>query len=163
MFVNKKAKQPRHLTVARCGFLDYGDDRWQADYIAVTIRVVMLRSQMVVDDHIPVGCFVRLHDLLVGFRGGLSGSETIGSADGQLELAVEWREVERDVRFTGRIPGFDFTELVDQPLKLREGIYRVLSFQFALELTALDQPIAQLKAFLDLLRSLKPHPENPGG
>jgi hypothetical protein len=150
----------QHLSITPLDYIDYHDARWEGNYVRVQIHLdVSGATQVTLGDHMTVRSFARLHDLLVGFQNGGAGSEVFGTADCHLDLTVEWREATRDVRFAGRIPAFEFTELVDQPLRLRDGIYRVLSFQFALELSALTQPIAQLKELLDLLNSLKHQPE----
>jgi len=150
-----EGKPVQHLTITPVGFIDYGDSRWRTDYVMVEIRLVVLRSQIVVDEHATVGSLVDLHKLLLGFQEGVAGSGTFGTVDGQLEMTVEWREPTQDVRFAGRIPAFDYTELAEEPLRLQDGIYRVLTFEFALELTALVRPMAQLQDLLELLRSLK--------
>jgi hypothetical protein len=158
--VREHEGQPvQHLTISPVGLIDYTGP-CERIYVNLEIRLVMLRSQIVVDDHMTTRSLVRLHRLLLGFQNGVLGSDTFGTADGHLELTVEWREATKDVRFAGRIPAFDYSELVDEPLRLRDGIYRTLSFQFALEPPALTQPIAQLNELLDLLRSLKPQPRD---
>ena len=115
----------------------------------------MFRSRMVVDDHLPVGEFIRLHQVLLDLQSGLALDATFTTVDGNMELKIEWRTVTQDTRFWGRIPSFDYPELAHDPLKLRDGIYRQLSFQFALETYALARPTAQLFSLLELLRSLK--------
>jgi hypothetical protein len=151
-------KPVQHLTITPVGFLDYGDSHWRADYVMIEIQLVILRSQIIVDEHMTVGSFVNLHTLLLGFQNGVVGSETFRTVDGHLDLKVEWRETTRDIWFAGRMPAFDLTELVDEPVRLRDAIYRTLSFQFALEPSALTRPIEQLKGLLELLHSLKSHP-----
>lgn len=144
----------QHLTLLPVGLIDY-HGRWEQNYVNLEIRLVMLRSQIVIDEHMTVGSFLRLHQLLVGFQQGVGGSEVFGTADEHLELTVHWREDTQDVRFAGRIPAFDYTELEDDPLKLREAIYRMLSFQFALDSTSLTRSTNELANFIDLLRSVK--------
>jgi hypothetical protein len=101
----------QHLSFIPIGFIDYHGQS-TGDYVMVKIHLAVGdNNSSTVDDHMTVGSFTRLYDLLFGFQNGLAGSETFGTADGQLELTVEWREAMRDVRFSGRIPSFDFTEL----------------------------------------------------
>ncbi|MCI0641029.1 MAG: hypothetical protein L0Y70_18290 [Gemmataceae bacterium] len=158
-----EGKPVQHLTIVPSGFLDY-HGQWAGNLVKVEIHLAVGdNNQSWVDDYMSVGSFMRLHNLLSGFQSGVAESQVFGTEEGGLELTVEWRETSRDVRFTGRIPGFDFTELVDEPLRLRNGIYRVLSFQFALEPTALTRPITQLKELLELLCSFKPHAERDKG
>jgi hypothetical protein len=148
----------QHLSIIPVGFIDYGDDRWQADYVMVKIHLgVGDNNQCVLDDHMCVGDFIRLHDSLVRFQNGVVGVERLATVDGALDLTVEWREGTGDVQFVGRIPAFEYSELEKEPLRLREGIYRVLSFQFAMVPCALARPIAQLARLLESLSSLKPN------
>jgi hypothetical protein len=150
----------QYLSITPLDLIDYHGSRWEGNYVGVHIHLdVSGATQVTLGDHMTVGSFMRLHDLLVGFQNAVVGSDIFGTADGHLELTVDWREATCDVRFAGRIPAFEFTELLDEPLRLRDGIYRVLSFQFALEPAALTRPIAQLKDLLELLRSFKPLPE----
>ena len=150
-----EGKPVQHLTIVPVGFVDYQDNMPGADLVLIEVRLCILRSQIIVDDRITVASLERLQDILLGFQKGGVEAGTVGTAEGQLELMVEWREATQDIRFAGRIPGFDFTELVDEPLRLRDAIYRTLSFQFALEPSALARPLAQLNGLLARMCSLK--------
>jgi hypothetical protein len=141
----------QHLTILPVGFMDY-HGRWAGNLVNVNIHLAVGdNNQSTLGDYLSVGTLVRLRDLLSGFQRGAPSKEVFGTEEGQLELTVEWRPATRDVRFAGRIPGFDFAELATEPLRLRDGIYRMLSFEFALEPAALAVPIAQLDGLLSLL------------
>jgi hypothetical protein len=144
-----------HLTIIPVGFTNY-HGRWANNLVCVEIRLAVGdNNQSTLGDYLSVGELVRLHALLLRFQQGVPGTEVFGTEEGQLELTVDWRAAMRDVRFAGRIPGFDYVELATEPFRLRDGIYRVLSFQFALEPAALALPIAQLGGLLDLLSSFR--------
>jgi len=145
----------QHLTIMPVEFTDY-HGRWAGNLVNVRIHLAVGdNNQSTLGDYISVGDLERLRDLLSGFQHGVPGAEVFGTEEGSLELTVEWRATTRDVRFAGRIPGFDFAELVSEPLRLRDAIYRVISFQFALEPVALAVPVAQLDGLLSLLRSFR--------
>ena len=150
-----EGRPAQHLTIAPVAYLDYGDEHWQADYVMIEVRVVVLNSQIVVDEHLPVGTLIRLYDHLVMLKRGSPGVDTFLTVDGQLQLTIESREKLGDVRFSGRIPSFEFDELTEHPLRLRDALYRILFFEFALELETLSKPLSQLHSLLELARRLK--------
>jgi hypothetical protein len=114
--VREHEGQPvQYLTIIPLGFIDYGDNRWRADYVVGEIRLVIVRSRVVLDDHMTVGSLVDLHNLLLGFQNGLVGSGTFGTVEGHLELSAEWRDSTQDVRFVGRIPSFEYSGIENEP------------------------------------------------
>src|SRR6266702_8973687 len=86
--LERDGQEHQYLSIIPVGFLDYHDARWEANYVMVKIHLVVTdNNHNIVDEHMTVGSFMRLHDLLIGFQNGVSGSETFGTVDGCLELS----------------------------------------------------------------------------
>jgi hypothetical protein len=158
--IENKGVPMQYLSITPVAFLDYLTLPPAADLVMVEIRLVVVHSQTVADEHISVGSLEDLYNLLRGYQNGKGGGGVLQTADGHLEMAIDWRADCGDVRFTGRMPASEYPELAAHPLRLRDAIYRTQAFQFAIPPDALGVPIIQLDLLLRHLRTLKSRPRN---
>lgn len=149
----------QYLSIRPIGFLGPQNALRTGGLIRVDIKIVVLRSHVIMEDHLTVSDFDELCKFLIKCQSRIAGSETFVTQDETFELSLSWREETQDILFEGKMPASEYADLTDNPLQLREDIYRHQSFQFALDPVRTLPIIAKLQALLNLIDVLSTEAE----